>query len=107
MLLLTKSVSCTVVVAGMNLQDYNKAADAGRLTVSHKEFVTSMLELPAEEADYQTDLVMQRLNFASTYAFGKYLTELLVEEYPLPSRVSKVMVRPSLISNIAGAPYPG
>eukprot|EP00878_Enallax_costatus_P007771 GHUV01008134.1.p1 GENE.GHUV01008134.1~~GHUV01008134.1.p1 ORF type:complete len:416 (+),score=108.71 GHUV01008134.1:316-1563(+) len=92
---------------GMTQAEYEAAADAGKLTVTHDKFVAAMLERPAEEADQQTQLVMQRLNFASSYAFGKFLTELMVEEFPLPSRVSKAVVRPSLISSIAGAPYPG
>ncbi len=92
---------------GMTQEEYCAAADAGKLSVTHEEFVSAMLERPAEEADEQTQLVMQRLNFQSSYAFGKYLTELMVEEFLLPSRVSKAIVRPSLISSIAGAPYPG
>uniref|UniRef100_A0A383W7V3 Fatty acyl-CoA reductase n=1 Tax=Tetradesmus obliquus TaxID=3088 RepID=A0A383W7V3_TETOB len=42
----------------------------------------------------------------STYAFGKLLTERLVGEAQLQG-VSKVIVRPSLISSLAGDPYPG
>lgn len=91
----------------MNRTDFTAAADSGTNIITHDHFVTAMLNLPAEEADRQTAMVMQRLNFGSTYAFGKYLTELLVEGYPLPNRVSKAMVRPSLISSIAGEPYPG
>eukprot|EP00878_Enallax_costatus_P001418 GHUV01001568.1.p1 GENE.GHUV01001568.1~~GHUV01001568.1.p1 ORF type:complete len:569 (+),score=137.92 GHUV01001568.1:356-2062(+) len=93
--------------AGMTDAEYSAAADAGKLATTHAEFVTAMLERPAEEADQDILLVMNRLNFASSYAFGKYLTELSVEEYPLPGRVSKVFVRPSLICSLAGAPYPG
>lgn len=91
----------------MTEAQYTAAADAGQLSVTHSDFVSAMLNQPAEDADQQTAMVMQRLNFASSYAFGKYLTELMVEEFNLPGHVSKVMVRPSLISSIAGAPYPG
>lgn len=91
----------------MTQEEYDSAADAGKLSVTHDEFVSAMLERPAEEAHESTQLVMQRLNFASSYAFGKHLTELMFEEFSLPSRVSKVIVRPSLISSVAGAPYPG
>lgn len=92
---------------GMTQTEYDAAADAGSLTTTHSQFVTAMLEHAPEDADQLYSMVMQRLNFSSSYAFGKYLTELMVEEFPLPRCVSKAMVRPSLISSIAGAPYPG
>ena len=90
----------------MTKAEYNAAADAGKLSTSHDKFVSAMLERPAAEADQQAHRLMKRLNFTSSYAFGKYLAELLVEEFPLPDQVGKVVVRPSLICSIAGAPYP-
>lgn len=91
----------------MTQAQFDAASASGALSSTHDQFVSALLDQPADEAERQMAMVMQQLNFESTYAFGKYLTELLVEEYPLPSSVSKVMVRPSLISSVAGEPYPG
>lgn len=62
--------------------------------------------MPAADADKHAADLMNGLNFTSTYAFGKLLTEQLVNEVHLPG-VSKVIVRPSLISSLSGEPYAG
>ena len=74
--------------------------------LDHSQLVDVLLSLPTEEADLQAADLMRRLNFASTYAFGKLLTEQLVDDIYMPG-VGKVIVRPSLISGLAGEPYPG
>jgi hypothetical protein len=51
--------------------------------------------------------IMARLNFVSTYAFSKLLTEQVVDDPTTLPGVAKVIIRPSLISSIAGDPYPG
>jgi ABC-type Mn2+/Zn2+ transport system permease subunit len=71
-------------------------------------FVKAMLLLPPEEANCQTKSLMQQLHFASTYAFGKYLTELMFSgSLVIPPGVTRAIVRPSLIASIAESPYPG
>eukprot|EP00775_Hariotina_reticulata_P007405 gene7405-7614_t len=75
--------------------------------LSHAQLVSHLLALDAAEADKQVAELMQRLNFNSTYAFGKYLTELLVDDTTVRPGVNNVIVRPSLISGLAGDPYPG
>eukprot|EP00878_Enallax_costatus_P019662 GHUV01020746.1.p1 GENE.GHUV01020746.1~~GHUV01020746.1.p1 ORF type:complete len:334 (+),score=62.91 GHUV01020746.1:285-1286(+) len=52
-------------------------------------------------------VLLQELKFTSTYAFGKNLTEQLVNDTFIRPGVVKAIVRPSLISAIAGAPHPG
>jgi hypothetical protein len=75
--------------------------------MSHAELVSHLLTLNAAQADKQVAQLMQCLNFNSTYAFGKYLTELLVDDTLVREGVANVIVRPSLISGLAGDPYPG
>jgi hypothetical protein len=50
---------------------------------------------------------MNRLNFTSTYAFGKLLAEMMFDDPSVLPGVGKSIVRPSLITGVAGAPYPG
>lgn len=75
--------------------------------LTHAQLVELLLSLPPEAAASEAAALMNRLNFASTYAFGKLLTELLVDDAASLPEVAKVIVRPSLVSNLAGAPYPG
>jgi len=70
--------------------------------------VEQLLSSPPDTAAAEAAALMSRLNFASTYAFGKMLTEQLVDEADiLPAGVAKAIVRPSLVYSMAGAPYPG
>lgn len=50
---------------------------------------------------------MGRLNFTSTYAFSKLLVEQMLDDPNCLPGVAKAIVRPSLITSVAGAPYPG
>eukprot|EP00878_Enallax_costatus_P009179 GHUV01009596.1.p1 GENE.GHUV01009596.1~~GHUV01009596.1.p1 ORF type:complete len:597 (+),score=150.72 GHUV01009596.1:329-2119(+) len=74
--------------------------------LSHSQFVKCLLTFPRRDADRQAAAVMKQNNFSSTYALGKLLTEQLVNDVGLLG-VSKVIVRPSLISALQGQPYPG
>jgi hypothetical protein len=75
--------------------------------VSHSEYVAAMLSMDSEQANKQTNELMRSLNFTSTYAFGKHLTEQLVDGTVIRPGVSRAIVRPSLIASIAYDPYPG
>jgi nucleoside-diphosphate-sugar epimerase len=75
--------------------------------VNHKEYVDCMMGLPREAAHSHTLKIMEKVNFTSTYAFGKNLTEQLVADTPLGSSVRKAIVRPGLIAGLMGDPYPG
>jgi hypothetical protein len=65
------------------------------------------MQMTSQEADQQAAATMQRLQFASTYAFGKLLTEQLVDDPATLPDVAKAIVRPSLVLAYAGSPYPG
>lgn len=81
----------------------------GGKALSHGELVAQLLALPAGEANVQARRLMERLNFASTYAFGKHLTEQMVAGAggALRPGVGRAIVRPALIGGLAGAPAPG
>jgi len=76
-------------------------------TLHYSELVDTLLAMPAETAAAEVAALMKRINFTSTYAFSKLLTEQLVDDSQALPGVSKVIVRPSLICSMAGAPYPG
>jgi len=74
---------------------------------SHREYVAAMLSMDPATANKHTAELMQRLNFTSTYAFGKHLSEQLVDSTIIKPGVSRAIVRPSLIAAVAQEPYPG
>lgn len=75
--------------------------------LSYAQLTDLLLSMPGEAADREVAQVMRRLNFCSTYAFSKLLTEQMVDDPAVLSGVAKAIVRPSLIASMAGAPYPG
>jgi hypothetical protein len=52
-------------------------------SLTHGELVEALLAMPAVEAEAEAAALMGALNFTSTYAFGKVLTEHLVNEAQL------------------------
>jgi hypothetical protein len=52
-------------------------------TLTHEELVEALLAMDADVADAEAAALMGSLNFTSTYAFGKLLTEHLVNEAQL------------------------
>jgi hypothetical protein len=81
------------------------AGDPQELTYS--QLTDLLLQLPAATAASEAAGIMGRLNFTSTYAFSKLLTEQLVDDPATLPGVAKAIVRPSLIASMAGGPYPG
>ncbi|KAF8068243.1 fatty acyl-CoA reductase [Scenedesmus sp. PABB004] len=88
-------------------QIYPVPLQVGGVAMSHAEYVAAMLAMTPEQANKQTAELMAALNFTSTYAFGKHLTEQLVDATVIRPGVSRAIVRPSLIASIAHEPYPG
>ena len=75
--------------------------------LTHSQLVHQLLSMPPEVAQQEAAAVMSRLNFASTYAFGKLLAEHLVDDQHSLPGVAKVIVRPSMVYSLAGGPHPG
>lgn len=81
--------------------------ELGGRRVDYAEFVSTLMDMPSEEANRVALDFMAAHNFNSTYAFGKHLTEMMVVDAPLRPGVCRAMVRPSLIAGLVGDPYPG
>eukprot|EP00775_Hariotina_reticulata_P012461 gene12461-12596_t len=81
--------------------------DGGATTVNRIDFIAALMEMDSITANATAQDIMKRQHFGSTYAFGKNLTEQLVQDTSIRPGVHKAIVRPSLISSMAGAPYPG
>ncbi|WIA32702.1 hypothetical protein OEZ86_005888 [Tetradesmus obliquus] len=81
--------------------------DGGATKVGHADFVSALMAMTPGEANVLAGMVMQANSFGSSYAFGKSLTEQMVADTPLKQGAFKAIVRPALISNLAGSPYPG
>lgn len=76
--------------------------------VDHQQFVQQVMSLPPKEADAAVRPLLERLGYRSTsYAFVKHLTEQLVDEWDLGPGVSKVIVRPSMVTATTAEPHPG
>lgn len=71
------------------------------------QLVDYLLATDRDTAAAETSKIMSRINFVSTYAFSKLLTEQLVDSPDTLPGVAKVIIRPSLISSIANGPYKG
>eukprot|EP00878_Enallax_costatus_P010866 GHUV01011346.1.p1 GENE.GHUV01011346.1~~GHUV01011346.1.p1 ORF type:complete len:407 (+),score=76.81 GHUV01011346.1:611-1831(+) len=75
--------------------------------MTHVEFVQQLMSMPSETADELVRPMLERLGFGyAAYAFGKSLTEQLVAAADIGQGVSKVIVRPSMVTATAGEPYP-
>lgn len=81
------------------------AGDLKALTAC--ELADHLLAVDPDTAADEVQKIMARLNFVSTYAFSKLLTEQVVDDPATLPGVAKVIIRPSLISPMANDPYPG
>lgn len=72
-----------------------------------REYAAAILSMDAASANQHTAELLQRLNFTSTSAFSKHLTEQLVDSTVIKAGVSRAIVRPSLTAAVAGDPWPG
>jgi len=87
------------------------AASAGAgAVVDHASLAAELLALPAAAAEARAETLCSLWNFPNNYVFGKHLAEQLLlarhAEGRLPPQ-GTVIVRPSLVSAVAFAPYPG
>uniref|UniRef100_A0A383WIR0 Fatty acyl-CoA reductase n=1 Tax=Tetradesmus obliquus TaxID=3088 RepID=A0A383WIR0_TETOB len=89
------------------LHPLSLSLDGGATKVGHADFVSALMAMTPGEANVLAGMVMQANSFGSSYAFGKSLTELMVADTPRKQGAFKAIVRPALISNLAGSPYPG
>ncbi|CAD7696872.1 unnamed protein product [Ostreobium quekettii] len=78
----------------------------GDQVVDHQEVAYELLRMPEKEAAERCTMYLKRWNMANTYCLSKHLAEQLVVSYhrkPFPVCI----VRPSMITGLAGSPYPG
>lgn len=88
-------------------QIYDLPLSVNGSPMTHADYVAAMMAMTPEQANKKTAELMQSLSFTSTYAFGKHLTEQLVNSTCIRPGVSRAIVRPSLIASVALDPYPG
>lgn len=79
----------------------------GEQVVDAEDVASELMSLPASDADMRANVYMRRWRFPNTYTLGKHLTEHLVAKYQSRLQLPVAIVRPSLVSAMAGAPYPG
>jgi hypothetical protein len=73
----------SVVAEALHHVPLNLPFSAPHKTLSHGELVDALLGMDADTADAEAAALMDSINFTSTYAFGKLLTEHLVHEAQL------------------------
>jgi hypothetical protein len=73
----------SVVAEALHHVPLNLPLSAPHKTLSHGELVDALLGMDADTADAEAAALMDSINFTSTYAFGKLLTEHLVHEAQL------------------------
>eukprot|EP00879_Flechtneria_rotunda_P002270 GHRR01002461.1.p1 GENE.GHRR01002461.1~~GHRR01002461.1.p1 ORF type:complete len:664 (+),score=233.63 GHRR01002461.1:802-2793(+) len=79
----------------------------GNQVVDVEELARELLALPKTDANDRTQMFLQRWKFPNTYTLGKHMSEQLVARYQAKFQLPIAIVRPSLVSAIAGEPYPG
>jgi hypothetical protein len=66
-----------------------------------------LLGLPSDEAEVLAAKYIDLWGFKNTYAMGKHLAEKAVVGLQREHGLPLVIVRPALVSGVAGEPYPG
>jgi thioester reductase-like protein len=61
-----------------------------------------LLSLPKADANSRAAALIKRWNFPNTYTLGKHMSEQLVARYQAKQQLPVAIVRPSLVSAIAG-----
>uniref|UniRef100_A0A383VYV1 Fatty acyl-CoA reductase n=1 Tax=Tetradesmus obliquus TaxID=3088 RepID=A0A383VYV1_TETOB len=79
----------------------------GHQAVDVEELAQELLALPKPDANSRAATLLQRWHFPNTYTLGKHMSEQLVARYQAEQQLPVAIVRPSLVSAIAGEPYPG
>ncbi|WIA40535.1 hypothetical protein OEZ86_013881 [Tetradesmus obliquus] len=79
----------------------------GHQAVDVEELAQELLAVPKPDANSRAATLLQRWHFPNTYTLGKHMSEQLVARYQAKQQLPVAIVRPSLVSAIAGEPYPG
>ncbi|WIA40444.1 hypothetical protein OEZ86_013801 [Tetradesmus obliquus] len=79
----------------------------GTQAVDVEELAQELLTMPKRDANLRADILLRRWKFPNTYTMGKHMSEQLVTRYQAKQQLPVAIVRPSLVSAIAGEPYPG
>ena len=73
----------------------------------HQTNKQELLALPKAEADGRADFYTRHWGFPNTYCLGKHLAEQLVYRTQQATGLPVAILRPSLVTGVAGLPYPG
>eukprot|EP00878_Enallax_costatus_P011041 GHUV01011531.1.p1 GENE.GHUV01011531.1~~GHUV01011531.1.p1 ORF type:complete len:571 (+),score=148.68 GHUV01011531.1:338-2050(+) len=79
----------------------------GHQVVDVEELTREFMSLPKRDANHRAEALMRMWKFPNTYTMGKHMSEQLVTRYQAKQQLPVAIVRPSLVSAIAGEPYPG
>ncbi|EFJ52016.1 hypothetical protein VOLCADRAFT_87122 [Volvox carteri f. nagariensis] len=82
----------------------------GDQPADHVRLARELLAADKEKADKRAALLCKNWNLCNTYLLSKHLCEALVDQYHREGRIADggvAIVRPSLVSALAGPPYPG
>ncbi|KAG2442806.1 hypothetical protein HXX76_002885 [Chlamydomonas incerta] len=81
----------------------------GDQRVDHVRLARELLGTDKAMADMRAEMLCRNWGLPNTYLLGKHLSESLVEQYHSERLIPAgcAIVRPSLVSALAGAPWPG
>lgn len=79
----------------------------GGQEVHHADIVDDLMSLKPAAANVRAQMFLDMWGFPNTYTLGKNLTEKLVATYHKQHGLNVAIVRPSLVTGLAGLPYPG
>eukprot|EP00882_Tetradesmus_deserticola_P013375 GHRQ01014200.1.p1 GENE.GHRQ01014200.1~~GHRQ01014200.1.p1 ORF type:complete len:468 (+),score=166.28 GHRQ01014200.1:148-1551(+) len=79
----------------------------GQQEVHHADLVDDLMSLKPAAANVRAQMFLEMWGFPNTYTMGKNLTEKLVASYHKQHGLPVAIVRPSLVTGLAGLPYPG
>ncbi|KAF8068303.1 L-aspartate oxidase [Scenedesmus sp. PABB004] len=79
----------------------------GLQEVSHADVVDDLMSLERQPANIRAQMYLDMWGFPNTYTMGKNLSEKLVASYAADHGLPIAIVRPALVTGLAGAPYPG
>jgi len=79
----------------------------GQVEVDGELIAQELLGLSKSEADRRADFYTAHWGFPNTYCLGKHLAEQLVFRTQQATGLPVAILRPSLVTGVAGLPYPG
>lgn len=78
-----------------------------RITPAEHPRLQELLSLSKIEADRRADFYTHHWGFPNTYCLGKHLAEQLVYRTHQATGLPLAILRPSLVTGVAGLPWPG